>query len=150
MIRSLVLALARRLPRRDIVGNDGSRYLTRYRVLDLGTHRWCINLHQFHRGDYAGELHNHPWRWALSLLLIGGYREERRVGGDVQVWTYPPLSVNALSAGTFHRVDLLDGECWSLFITGPKTQSWGFWDRITGAFTPWREYVGRAARTGAA
>ena len=44
---------------------------------------------------------------------------------------------------TFHRVDLLEDDAWSLFLVGPKTKSWGFWDRVTGQYTEWREFLRR-------
>lgn len=106
----------------------------------------CI--HRFHVGD-DGELHNHPWRWAISLILAGGYREDRRVilssrmPPGVDSKEFRPGDINVLTAETFHRVDLLDGECWSLILTGPKTHSWGFWDSLTGKYESWRDFLKR-------
>ena len=47
---------------------------------------------------------------------------------------------------TFHRVDLLEDDAWSHFLVGPKTKSWGFWDRVTGQYTEWREFFGHEWR----
>lgn len=127
-------AIAAELPCRIICGEQGP-YLSRYTVSERadGSH---VYLHFFHRGDADRELHNHPWAGS-SLILAGGYIEERREGeaGDT----------NVLAPDTFHRVDLLrpDDGCWTLFTTGPKAQSWGFWDRDTGVFTEWREALAR-------
>jgi hypothetical protein len=42
-------------------------------------------LHQFHRGDQERDLHNHPVKFAASLVLAGGYIEFRRTrDGTVQ------------------------------------------------------------------
>lgn len=104
----------------------------------------AVYLHRFHRGDEDKALHNHPWRWALSLVLTGGYSEERRVGGAFVVQhIVRPLSFNWIGHDDFHRVDLLEADCWTLFISGPKVSSWGFWDRHTGEFIPWREFITR-------
>lgn len=118
-------------------------------------------LHRFHMGD-DGALHNHPWEWAISLILAGGYREDRRVVMSTRLcdntanYAIPsaieskecrPFSVNVLTSDTFHRVDLLDGDCWSLILTGPKHSSWGFWDSLSGRYEPWRKYLG-TMRTG--
>jgi hypothetical protein len=100
-----------------------------------------LYLHRFHRGDRDLELHSHPWRWAVSWILVGGYREERRIGNVVVIRDYPAWSWNFLESDDYHRVDLLEGECWTLFFAGPKAKSWGFWDRITGKITPWRDFV---------
>jgi hypothetical protein len=105
-----------------------------------------VYLHHFHRGDEDGPaLHNHPWRWAISLILAGGYSEERRMRGTNRVVrrTVKPGSLNFIGPEDFHRVDLLPGQkdAWSLFIVGPKFTGWGFWNRHTGVFTPWRQFI---------
>lgn len=101
-----------------------------------------VYLHRFHRSDDDGELHNHPWKWSLSLVLVGGYREERRGPGDVvHVRIVRPWRLNIIRHDDFHRVDLLEDDAWSLFLAGPRTQNWGFWNRLTGKFTPWREFI---------
>jgi hypothetical protein len=102
---------------------------------------WAIYLHHFHRSDVDRELHNHPWRWAVSLILVGGYREERRVGNRVTYRFLRPGMLNILTDKDFHRVDLVEKDAWSLFLTGPKIQGWGFWDRVTGRTTPRREFL---------
>lgn len=98
-----------------------------------------VFLHCFLRGDTDRELHNHPWTWAYSFILSGGYIEERRVpapSGPVRVQhrIVRPFSLNRICANDFHRVDLLRKHCWSLFIAGPREQHWGFWDRDSNSF----------------
>ena len=128
-----------------IFETDGDPYLSRFRLLQIGD--VTVQLHKFHRGDRNQELHNHPWRWAVSLILAGGYREERKIGesSGANVWTRfcRPGSINVLRGDTYHRVDLLDPDagCWTLFISGPKSQTWSFWDRKTGQYTPWRDFL---------
>ncbi len=139
-------SFAAKLPLRVISGESGA-YLSRYTLCDLPG-AGHIFLHYFHRSDEDATLHNHPWSGA-SLILAGGYREERRYTSDreghvgehlISTRTYLPGSVNTLAPDTFHRVDLLDPRgCWTLFAVGERVQSWGFWDRVSGVTTPWRE-----------
>lgn len=103
--------------------------------------RFGLFLHRFHRGDHDRELHSHPWHWAVSWILAGGYREERRTGNIVVIRDFKPGNWNFLEANDFHRVDLLEDDCWTLFIVGPKAGTWHFWDRLTGKLTPWRDFV---------
>ncbi len=163
MIRKLIGWLTSKLPPpRVIFDRDGKEpYLSRYYILGAPVApdgapfdasgnpkvgiKWSdglgIFLHRFHRGDDGDELHNHPWGWSVSIILAGGYFEERRHGLDVHSHEYRPGSINVLRADTFHRVDLRESDCWSLFVAGPKVQGWGFWDRTNGMFTPWRRYI---------
>jgi hypothetical protein len=104
------------------------------------TSSFGLYLHRFHSGDSDRELHSHPWKWALSLILVGGYIEERRQRGTLRVVTREvrPGALNFIGANDFHRVDLREGEAWSLFLVGPRSSSWGCWNRVTGVVTPWR------------
>lgn len=178
MLRTLVERFAKLLsPPRIIWNREGTvQYLSRYYLLGRPTMAdgsdpfdrfgnpkeeaiWSklpfgVYLHHFHRSDDAGALHNHPWKWALGIIMVGGYSEEKRVSIFGCGPTYPqterhkverldhkPGSFNLLKHDTFHRVDLIEHDAWSLFITGKKDSSWGFWDRHTDRFTPWREYI---------
>ena len=157
MIRRLLKRVTSHLRCRSIAGGDGSTYLERYYL--WGWAPWNPNpkssklvpwlpgamLHHFVRSDEDRELHNHPWRWSLSVILAGGYVEERMVDGRVVLRRVTPGSINIIRDNDFHRVDLLEKDCWSLFITGPKTQSWGFLHRITREFTPWHDFIARRA-----
>lgn len=111
----------------------------------------CLFLHHFRNSDLDAELHNHPWEKAVSLVLAGGYVEERRVKvyddvghhdrDEVHTKTFKPGDLNQIDSDDFHRVMLLEHDAWSLFVTGDKTQSWGFWCRTSGEFVPWRQYT---------
>lgn len=93
--------------------------------------RTNLYLHHFIRGDSDDAPHSHPWPWSLSFVLWGGYTEERLIEVDGlkfiktrRVW---PFTFNVFRPGDYHRVVRLHGECWTLFLTGPKASSWGFW-----------------------
>jgi hypothetical protein len=111
------------------IDTEGFPYLTRIYLL----HIWRkylpgIFLHYFWRGDEDRELHNHPWSWSLSFILFGGYVEERFKDGKVVLRDVKAGRFNFIRANDYHRVHLKNKGCWSLFIAGPRKQSWGFWD----------------------
>lgn len=154
------------LAKRIIPSRDGQGpYLVRYHLIGRPSHpdgQWpfddrgnprpgsmkakgyCYWLHNIRRSDSEAELHSHPWPWAASFILWGGYWEERRVwdaivGGWVvrQRWVRP-WSFNFLRGDTFHRIDVGSKPVWTLFLTAPAFSKggWGFWDRHTGRFIP--------------
>jgi len=143
-----LLRLLDRLPlrKRVIYTDEGGPYLLRvYLTPDRDWWRnWLpgVFLHRFFRSDSDRELHNHPWRWALSIILSGGYREERmerdRIGVTSRILI--PSEVNFITDRTFHRVDLLDpvNGAWTLFIVGPRFRDWGFLSRNGRDFEHWR------------
>jgi hypothetical protein len=164
LIRLLVRVLS--APRVIYDRNGVSPYLSRYYIIGApkmpdgyapfdsfgspqdgviwGDKRWGLYLHRFHRGDDERELHNHPWRWALSLIIAGGYVEERRGADDVvRTRVVKPWRLNFIRANDFHRVDLVGEDAWTLFLVGHKFQDWGFWSRDTGEFWPWRVFINR-------
>lgn len=153
MIRRMLERVSYRLRVRVIRNRDGvTPYLSRFYLLGGPRKgrwsRWPFNmmLHKFHTGDDAGELHNHPWQWAVSLILAGGYWEDVRLPDDTIVRReVRPLQLNLITSRTFHRVDLREQDCWTLFITGPKADdegSWGFWSPVMG-YLPWQEFIAR-------
>lgn len=125
---------------------DGKAYLTRYYVL-LADWSWCnIYIHHFHMSDQKEELHSHPWKYAISYILEGGYREEVRYTGsnNVRKPEYKfPGDINIVKPNRFHRVDMLDLDngAWTLFFTGRRIKhepTWLFWNRKTKKETDWR------------
>lgn len=156
---------------REIFNRDGSsKYLSRFYLIggpfmkdgsspyQAGGHdlkpgaiwpnrAWGLYFHRFHTSDDAGDLHSHPWRWAVSLILSGSYVEERYVDDGfgpkrIRIRRFRAGSINRLDSDTFHRVDLVGSTpCWTLFLVGPKFSTWGFRKRDTGCFVPWREYI---------
>lgn len=138
------LNLKHRVIYRDAEETD--LYLTRYYVFRK-TKWWMpsVYIHCFHSSDHDLELHNHGWRMSLSMILSGSYWEERRINKDNSIInrTLRPGSFNFIKANTFHRVELQTPEVWSIFISGPKIQNWGFWDRWTHKFEYWQEHEKR-------
>lgn len=128
-------------------GPDGQPYLERYYIGSDNDVAGAF-LHRFRASDDVGELHNHPWSWSMSFILSGRYREIRaeaaiseRSASRVFVGAWQerilgPGAVNRLEAHDFHRVELLDDQVWTLFVHGPRVQSWGF---VPERFGEWHE-----------
>lgn len=113
---------------RDLVEADGSLYLRR-------VYLWPgLYLHHIAQADADRALHNHPWAWAESWILSGGYLEERTHG---KFWRSPGDAV-ALRASTYHRIALVKPGTWTLFRHGPACASWGF--HVDGVHVDWKEY----------
>ncbi len=145
---------------RDI-SRDGKLYLRRFyltprRLDDNGDKTdnymgFGIYLHYFYRGDEDRELHNHPWKRAVSFILTAGYTEERRFAFNwrgyreygVNTKRIRPRRFNIIGANDFHRISKIPGRphIWTLFFTGPRAQDWGFWHAETGVYTPHAEFV---------
>jgi hypothetical protein len=120
-------------PREGVVDNDES---------------YSVFLHRFGQDDEP-DVHCHPWTWGFSIILSGGYIEERY---DTLTNTYSTRvltapAVNFLRHGDFHRVTLIgEEECWSIFFTGKRVSDWGFIDRRTGLYMHWATYFERSRK----
>lgn len=100
-----------------------------------------VYMHRFHASDDDRALHSHPWKWAIAIVLRGGYLERLRVGDGWIERPRRPGAITLLTAEDFHHVTLIGDESWSLFIAGPKSGSWSFWDPMRRARAPWRLYL---------
>lgn len=122
--------------RRDIAAPDGSLYLRRWYLVGKPQPKdgsWKpvgpeLYLHKICRSDDPTRgLHNHPWRWAISLILWRGYFEWRGTSWGRWRRRLFPLQINFLRGDDYHRVDLIDGRpAWTLFLVGPRVKGWGF------------------------
>ena len=121
---------ARRLEVQHIQRN-GAPYLERYFVAGWNpTTRQpgpAIFLHHFVASDAEDQVHSHPWAFSISLILVGGYRELRcQSTGPPLTREFRPGDVNVLDAEARHRIDLLELECWTLFLVGDVARDWRF------------------------
>lgn len=144
-LRRRLLAIGQRREPDFIIGGADAPYLRRWWVIPRNP-LFNIYLHQFLRDDDDRALHDHPWA-NCSVLLEGAYTEHqiraggihvraRRVQGD---WYFRPLGTLA------HRIEVNEGPCWTLFITGPVYREWGFHCPGKG-WVPWKVFT--AARDG--
>lgn len=133
-----------KLKKREIYRRSGQPYLTRYYVFKKPV-PWLpsIYIHQFHSSDEDPELHNHPWKSSVSFILKGAYMEHYRKGDTVFRRSLTPGNLNWIKSDTFHRVDLITPTVWTLFVSGRKIDSWGFWSPITKEYWDWTEHIQR-------
>lgn len=142
------------------IRNHGNEYLRIHYLLGeppawadaswLGWMPFTIYLHHFERGDLDDEFHTHPWTWARSLILTGGYIEEiMRSAGDTAWRLSRAGSVNRIDFRTVHRIDGLLGDTWTLFVCGgrggdyiarDRGDEWHFITR-SGEAIPWAKFV---------
>lgn len=133
--------IARNRPCDVTIGGNDDPYMRRWFIIPRNP-IFNIYLHQFLRSDDDRALHDHPWL-NLSFLLRGRYVEHtiaqgginhrvERKAGDYKFRT--PRSA--------HRVELIDGECWTLFITGPRLRRWGF--HCPNGWIPWEVFTNPA------
>lgn len=130
MLKRLLFWISGYLPCR-LIDVAGKPYLERYSLLrfENGTR---VHLHRFVASDDDRFVHDHPWRWAVAVILSGGYTEERMdclhltEGWWVRLRKMFPLRINVIRGGDFHRVTNPKVDTWTLFIHGPKVKPWGF------------------------
>ena len=94
-------------------------------------HRWYlipknkyfnVYLHKFQRSDDDRALHDHPW-YSVSFLLKGEIREHSDKGIKYITRWFPVFR----TAKFAHRIELVKGPVWTIFITGPRIRVWGFY-----------------------
>lgn len=98
-----------------------------------------VYLHCFMRSDDDLALHDHPWWWC-SILLRGRYVEHTIKRGGINVRRERRTgSVKISGPWRAHRVELVDGHCWTLFIIGPRVRNWGF--HCPRGWVPWQQFT---------
>lgn len=121
---------------REAAAQPGGVYLNRWVILGRNPDGARLLLHEILRPDADPRLHNHPWRWAVALVISGGYAELRLTdfaGARHGLTWRRPWRVYRLTGKDFHRIaDLKERASWSLFLHGPRRQRWGF-------LAPWGE-----------
>jgi len=128
---------ARRAPDM-LIGDPADPYMRRWFVIPRNP-VFNIYLHHFLHSDEDRALHDHPW-WNLSFLLEGRYVEHTIAAGGINLRT--PRRAGQFkfrTAASAHRVELIDGPCWTLFITGPRIRQWGF--HCPAGWRHWKEFT---------
>lgn len=135
-IRVIVEKISRELPARNIEHN-GRPYLRRFHLGTIFGVRFY--LHHFIDSDPDG-LHNHPWRFGGSFVLVGHYYEERRfcmgvnarrinliniINGDTLHRVVIPRALKAVAPGFFwHWVVFPKKGVWTLFWHTTPRMMW--------------------------
>ena len=129
IVLALVCGWHRRAP--DFIIGDS--YLLRWWVIPRNPF-FNIYLHRIGRNDDDRALHDHPW-WNISIVLKGAYREHMPDGTRVLkrgAW--------ALRGATaLHRLEVVKGPVWTLFITGRRVREWGF--QCTKGWVHWKDFT---------
>lgn len=116
-----------------IIGGKDRPYMLRWYLLPRNA--WFnVYLHCVLRDDDDRALHDHPWQ-SVSLVLAGVYREIR----SNRSWACGPGSVIYRRAETCHRLEVVSGPVWTLFITGARVRNWGF--HCPRGWVPWQKFV---------
>ena len=95
-----------------------------------------VYVHRISGSDPGRHLHCHPWA-NTTLLLAGVYDEEDETGRRIQ--RIPGDVVRRRDPKALHRLHLVDGPAWTLFVTGRWQRVWGF--ACPQGWRPWFEYV---------
>ena len=123
-----------------IIGGADAPYLRRWWLIPRNRF-FNVYLHQFLRSDDDRALHDHPW-WNMSWLLRGEYVEVVPHRSDERVEKHlirQAGDMKVRAAGARHRIVLHRGECWTLFITGPRIREWGFW--CPKGWVHWKDFT---------
>ena len=103
-----------------IIGEPDRPYLLRWWILPKN--KWFnVYIHLILRNDDDRALHDHPWS-SLSVILSGSYREITKTSRRV----HRPGGFILRHAEYAHRLEVVNGPVWTLFITGPNIREWGF------------------------
>ncbi|AOK04059.1 hypothetical protein WK25_05995 [Burkholderia latens] len=135
----VIARITRRAPD-FVIGKPAAPYLLRWWVLPRNRF-FNVYLHCFLRSDDDRALHDHPWA-NCSILLRGRYVEHTISAGGINVRTEraAPAWKLRMSGAAAHRLELIDGPCWTLFVTGPRYREWGFHCPQRG-WVPWKEFT---------
>lgn len=102
----------------------------------------AVRVHEILRSDEGRHPHNHPWPY-VTIILRNRYRERRfdNRGRCTSLKVHGPGSILFRPAGSWHMLELIDGPVTTLFITGKKSQSWGY--NVDGEQINHLDYDGR-------
>lgn len=121
------------LPANKIDNDDGSDYLLRFFLFRIPFTDITFFIHKFLDSDDDRGLHDHPWNWSVSVILVGSYIEHFLTKwNEIMFRTRDRFKPKLIKGNDFHRVELQRDEqernkpVWTLFIHGTRTKTWGF------------------------
>lgn len=118
-----------------VIGDD---YLRRWWLIPRNRF-FNVYLHCIRKDDDDRALHDHPW-WNVSILLKGSYCEHMPHGSRV----LSAGSIRARGAKAAHRLEVVKGPVWTIFITGPRIREWGF--HCPQGWRHWQDFTNQADR----
>lgn len=111
----------------DVREEKLSDTFTKYHI-NLGDDVYLV-LHHF-TGVDGPVPHDHPWDFT-SWILKGGYVEEVFHEGNTYGVFHDPGDVIDFKAEHTHRIHkLMEGECWTATMYGPKKQDFRFYPEL--------------------
>lgn len=123
-----------------VIGGQERPYIRRWWLIPRNK-LFNIYLHQVLRSDDDRALHDHPWA-NISILLMGEYVEHTIAAGGIHRRRMLRRGdVKCRRARAAHRIEI-DGQAWSLFITGPVVREWGF--HCERGWVHWRAFTNPA------
>jgi len=145
-----IVEIINTLPSPDfIIGDD---YLQRWwlakninthdssRLGELRSHTTRVDdyscyLHRVTGSDDDRAFHDHPWCNA-SLIISGKYMEHTPHGSFLRC-----SGDRVYRSGTaLHRLEVIEGPVWSLFVAGKKYREWGF--DCPNGWVHWKDFTG--------
>lgn len=123
-----------------VIGGHDNPYLLRWYLIPRNP-ILNIYLHKFMRSDDDRALHDHPWA-NMSILLRGEYIEHEILAGGIEKRTHFKAGSWRIrwSGKLAHRLELVNGPCWTIFITGPRYRQWGFHCPLVG-WVHWKKFT---------
>lgn len=137
-LAATIIERAKRTPYAHLWHADGTPYMERFWLLPYSDdrRRYAARVHHIASADYDRELHDHPWDF-WSVVLSGGYTEARPVNPlkldfmqGYENCRYTERRAGSIAfrrATDRHRIVHVEPNTWTLFITGPQRQWWGFY-----------------------
>lgn len=126
-------------------------YMERFWLMRYGWQQIAIRLHHILCSDEDRAFHDHPW-WYLTVILRGEYTEVKPQWDRSGLYLgesrqrYTAGTVLFRPAKSWHRLEVPEGETtWTLFITGPWSQKWGFMINPANKVR-WEEYLNDPSR----
>lgn len=108
---------------KEIRSQEGILHFQRWRI--LSTKYFSIYIHRIFKEDSDYHLHSHPWNY-FSFILSGGYEEASLYYNSVEYKNMLPMSFSFRKHGTFHKINTLFKTTTTLFVTGERKYSWGY------------------------
>ena len=117
----------------DTIYNADQPYLERWIL-------WCgitLRLHRFLASDEDRAVHDHPW-WFITLPFTSygefiepkgkdGQGQDEQTDGQEIYRTVTAWRPHFRASNFRHRVEITQAPSWTLVVTGPKSNEWGFW-----------------------
>lgn len=123
-----------------VIGGSEHPYLLRYFLIPRNP-IFNAFLHVFLRSDDDRALHDRPWP-NCSIVLRGNMVEHTIAAGGIhkrRQLVAGTIRIRALGSMA-HRIEINEGPCYTLFLTGPRYREWGFHCPDAG-WIHWRRFV---------